>query len=208
MRSKFQNLGKAGRIVLALGVAGVAFALATAVQAAIPDQGVVHSCYNTSLAHGSPLGAMRAIDTAKVNGNCASWEGAVDLATPEYVQDAVSSTINQTSYELEFGGTLSAGYWVATYVCANGYVATDPAVTASDLGNDAWNLTTSAMNNRGEILTGTPDSWENYFFTVSATTNVTAHITCVNGRVFGQPGPAAPIKQAASQGSISFKPGK
>jgi hypothetical protein len=82
-------------------------------------------------------------------------------------------------------------------------------VTASDLSNDAWNLTTSAMNNRGEILTGTPDNWENYFFVVSnSTTNVTAHITCVNGRAFGLPGPAAPIKQAASQGSITFAPGK
>jgi hypothetical protein len=207
MRSKIQNLSRAGRIVLALGVAGVAFAFATAVQAAIPDgQAVVHSCYNTSLAHGSPTGAMRAIDTDKVGGTCASWEGAVDLATPQYVQNVVGSTINQTSYELKFSGTLGPGYWVATYVCANGYVATDPAVTASDLSNDTWNLETSAMNNRGEILNGTPDNWENYFFIVwNSTTNVTAHITCVNGRVFGQPGPAAPIKQAASQGSIGFE---
>jgi hypothetical protein len=209
MRSKIQNLSRAGRMVLALGVAGVAFALATAVQAAIPDGGVVHSCYNTSLAHGSPIGAMRAIDTAKVGGACASWEGAVDLATPQYVQDVVSSTINQTSYELEFSGTLTPGYWVATYVCANGYITTDPAVTASDLSNDVWNLTTIAMNNRGEIQNGTPNNWENYFFSVSnSTMNVTAHVTCVNARVFGLPGPAAPIKQAASQGSISFAPGK
>lgn len=98
---------------------------------------------------------------------------------------------------------------MATYVCANGYVATDPAVTASDLSADTWNLETSGMNNRGEILNGTPNNEENYFFLVwNSTTNVTAHITCVNARVFGLPGPAAPIKQAASQGSISFTPGK
>jgi hypothetical protein len=110
MRSRIQNLSRAGRVVVALGVAGVAFALATAVQAAIPDgQGVVHSCYNTSLAHGSPIGAMRAIDTDKVGGVCASWEGAVDLATPQYVQNVVTSTINQTSHQLKFSGTLTRG---------------------------------------------------------------------------------------------------
>jgi hypothetical protein len=210
MRTRIHSLGKTGRIVLALGVAGVAFALATAVQAAIPDsQGIVHSCYNTSLAHGSPVGAMRAIDTDKVGGTCASWEGAADLATPQYVQDVATSTINQTSYQLKFSATLPSGYWVATYVCANGYVATDPALTASDLSYDTFNLETDAMNNRGEIQNGTPNNWENYFFTIwNSTTSVTAHVTCVNGRVFGQPGPAAPIKQAASQGSISFAPGK
>ena len=79
MRTKIQNLSRAGRLVLALGAAGAAFALATAVQAAIPDsQGIVHSCYNTSLAHGSPLGNLRVIDTDKVNGNCASWEAPLN----------------------------------------------------------------------------------------------------------------------------------
>ena len=79
MRTKIQNLSRAGRLVLALDSAGAAFALATAVQAAIPDsQGIVHSCYNTSLAHGSPLGNLRVIDTDKVNGNCASWEAPLN----------------------------------------------------------------------------------------------------------------------------------
>src|SRR5262245_14521249 len=45
MRSKIQNFSRAGRIVLALGVAGAAFALATAVYADIPDNGVIHGCY-------------------------------------------------------------------------------------------------------------------------------------------------------------------
>jgi hypothetical protein len=210
MRTKFHSLSKGGRIVLALGVAGVAFALATAVEAAIPDgQAVVHSCYNRSLAHGSPIGAMRAIDTDKVGGVCASWEGAVDLATPQYVQNVVTSTINETSYVHKFSGTLAPGYWYANLNCAPGYVATDPSVAASDLSNDTWNLETNAMENRGEVLNGTPNNQANYFFTLwNSTTNVTAHITCVNGRVFGQPGPTAPIKQAASQGGISFEPAK
>jgi hypothetical protein len=53
----------------------VLFGIATAVQASIPDaNGVIHGCYNTSLAHSNPTGALRVIDTAKPNGNCASWE--------------------------------------------------------------------------------------------------------------------------------------
>jgi hypothetical protein len=64
--------------MLALAVGGVLFGIATAVQASIPDaNGVIHGCYNTSLAHGNPTGALRVIDTAKPNGNCASWETAV-----------------------------------------------------------------------------------------------------------------------------------
>ena len=60
---------------MALAVGGAVFGIATAVQASIPDaSGVIHGCYNHSLAHGSPTGVLRVIDTAKPDGNCASWE--------------------------------------------------------------------------------------------------------------------------------------
>src|SRR5947209_18401877 len=63
------------RLLVALAVGGAAFGIATAVQASIPDaNGVIHACYNTSLAHGNPVGALRVVDTAAVNGRCASWE--------------------------------------------------------------------------------------------------------------------------------------
>jgi hypothetical protein len=69
------DLGQGRRLVLALAIAGATFGIASAVQASIPDaKGVIHGCYNTSLAHGSPTGALRVIDTATVNGSCASWE--------------------------------------------------------------------------------------------------------------------------------------
>ncbi|HST26218.1 MAG TPA: hypothetical protein VLJ76_09510 [Gaiellaceae bacterium] len=56
--------------------------MATAVQASIPDaNGVIHACYNTSLAHGSPTGALRVIDTSAAAGHCTSWEKPLDLAT-------------------------------------------------------------------------------------------------------------------------------
>jgi hypothetical protein len=55
------------------------FGIATAVQASIPDaNGVIHGCYNTSLAHGSPLGDLRVIDTSRPDGNCASWEAPLN----------------------------------------------------------------------------------------------------------------------------------
>jgi hypothetical protein len=79
MMHRFRGLSLGGRLVLALAVGGAVFGIATAVQASIPDaSGVIHACYNTSLAHGNPTGALRVIDTAKPNGNCASWETALN----------------------------------------------------------------------------------------------------------------------------------
>ena len=72
---RLQGLSRGGRVLLALAIGGAVFGIATAVQASIPDaNGVIHGCYNTSLAHGNPIGGLRVIDTAKLNGNCASWE--------------------------------------------------------------------------------------------------------------------------------------
>lgn len=197
------------RVLVALGVAGACFGIATAVQASIPDSaGIVHSCYNTSRAHGTPTGAMRAIDTDRIDGNCASWEGAVDLATPEYVQNVVTSTINQTSFVLAASGSLFPGPWVFTFTCPTGYIATDPAVGGSDLSftsND--NLTVHSLYNVGVETGGAPNVQGQLFFNVAATTNVVAHGTCVDGRVFGLPGPAAPIKQAETQAKASFQKG-
>ena len=74
-----QRLGPSGRLLVAVAVGGVLFGIATAVQASIPDaNGVIHGCYNTSLAHGSPTGALRVIDTARPDGNCASWEAPLN----------------------------------------------------------------------------------------------------------------------------------
>lgn len=75
MKTMLGRWGGAGKLLFALGVAAAVFGIATAVQASIPDSsGVIHGCYNASLAHGNPTGALRVIDTAKVNGNCASGE--------------------------------------------------------------------------------------------------------------------------------------
>src|SRR5262249_25842219 len=77
--NRLRGLSSSGRLLLAVVVGGATFGIASAVQASIPDaNGVIHGCYNISVAHGSPLGALRVIDTAKINGNCASWEAPLN----------------------------------------------------------------------------------------------------------------------------------
>jgi hypothetical protein len=152
---------------------------------------------------------MRAIDTDKVGGVCASWEGAVDLATPQYVQNVVTSTINPTSFMFRGSFTgLAPNIWVLTYNCPSGYVDIDPVVAGTDQSfSQNGNLTTHSFYNQGELVSGVPNTVAVYFFQISgAATNITAHATCVNGRVFGQAGPTAPIGQAESQATISLKP--
>jgi hypothetical protein len=192
------RLSRSGKLIVAVAVAGSAFAIASAVQASIPDgSGVVHACYNTSLAHGSPTGALRAIDTSTPSGNCAPWEGSVDLATPQFV----TSTINPTSFMFKASGPLNPGQWVTTFFCPTGYIATEPSVAGTDqsfTSNDQ--LSIHSFYNQGELVSGVPSTNAVIFYTVStATTNVTLHTTCVNGRVFGLAGPAAPIAQAEQQ---------
>jgi hypothetical protein len=184
------------------------FGIATAVQASIPDSNaIVHSCYNTSLAHGNPIGAMRAIDTSTPSGNCAPWEGAVDLATPQYVQNVVTSTINQTSFMVSGSGTLFPSEWVGNYFCPAGYVVTDLSLGAND-GSFGSNdtLTTHSSYNDGEVASGVPGATGHYFFLTTGSPTVTIHATCVNGRVFGQAGPAVPIGTAEKQAKITLSP--
>lgn len=206
-----RGLSYAGRAVLALAVGGAVFGIASAVQASIPDSSaIVHSCYNTSLAHGSPIGAMRAIDTAKPGGVCAPWEGAVDLATPQYVQNVVTSTVNQSSFMVrDVSGTLPANEWVDDEFCPTGYVATDFSLGATDetFGSDAL-ITIQSLQNYGEITTGTPDNHGKAFFKLTGSTSVTFHMTCIDGRVFGQAGPQAPVARAEAQPRGSFRPAK
>src|SRR5215472_6000097 len=73
MRTRIHNLSKAARIVLALGVAGLAFGIATAVQAAIPDNGVIHGCYGKP---GTPYkGDLRVRDSGE---QCRFYENQLD----------------------------------------------------------------------------------------------------------------------------------
>ena len=102
---RLRGLSRGGRLVLALAVVGAVFGIATAVQASIPDSsGVIHGCYNMSLAHGNPTGALRVIDTAKINGNCASWEAPLN-----WNQKGVAGAIGATGATGPEGPTGATG---------------------------------------------------------------------------------------------------
>jgi hypothetical protein len=59
---RLRGLSHSGRLLLALAAAGALFGIASAVQADIPDTGVVHGCYQKM------NGQLRAIDTDKGQG--------------------------------------------------------------------------------------------------------------------------------------------
>jgi hypothetical protein len=69
---RLRGLGRGGRILLALAVGGALFGIATAVQADIPDSGVIHGCYGKYNLH-----ALRVIDTSKGE-SCLSNEIPLD----------------------------------------------------------------------------------------------------------------------------------
>jgi hypothetical protein len=58
--SRLRALGRGGRLLVALAVGGALFGIATAVQADIPDSGVIHGCYKIYQGH-----ALRVIDTSQ-----------------------------------------------------------------------------------------------------------------------------------------------
>jgi hypothetical protein len=66
-----RRFGRSGRLLLALAVGGAVFGIATAVQADIPDSGVIHGCY------GKPgtaqKGLLRVIDASRGEG-CRYYE--------------------------------------------------------------------------------------------------------------------------------------
>lgn len=69
--SPFRSLDRGVRLLLALAVGGALFGVAAAVQADIPDSGVIHGCYPKN------AGTLRVIDTSTGTG-CRSSEKALN----------------------------------------------------------------------------------------------------------------------------------
>ncbi len=213
------------RLLVTLAIAGGTFGIATAVQASIPDgNAVVHSCYNTSLAHGSPIGAMRAIDTDKptAGGMCAPWEGAVDLATPTYVQNQIQSAIagvlhSQFIYTdptpLSFSGTgIAFIYWV----CPGGWVATNATVsiksgqpTNTIVQIDGANL--GSVQNSPTNPYGADGQWLMHMTYTQANVQFYAQLQCVlanqvYGNAFGAAQPNGAATHPDPTMHVEFKP--
>jgi hypothetical protein len=155
---RVRRLGRAGKLLLALGVSGAVFGIATAVQASIPDaSGVIHGCYNASLAHGSPVGGLRVIDTAKVNGNCASWEAplnwnATGVTGPTGAEGATGPT----------GATGPSDGWSAG---VSGTVPTGGGtveLTGGATGIPAGSYLISGQIDASRIASGSADVWCNF----------------------------------------------
>jgi hypothetical protein len=136
------GLGRGRRLVLALAAGGAVFGIASAVQASIPDaSGVIHGCYNTSLAHGSPTGALRVIDTAKPNGNCASWETPLSWSA----NAGVTGATGPTGPTGPTGATGSTGPTGASGTPDVWSVAVAPPGAAIPIGNSSTLITTKAL---------------------------------------------------------------
>jgi hypothetical protein len=181
----------AKRLLVVLAVVGIAFGVATAVQASIPgSNGVAHACYYIP---GKPVnkllrpGNLRLIDTD--NGQtCGSDEAAVDLATTNYV----TSNVNQTSFMFSFTQAIGAGNYYAWFTCG-GWVATDPSVSVKPVSYDNLAITPHSMMNVGEVNNGVPGTEVREYFSISAAKTIVGHATCVDPRVYGltYPVPAA-----------------
>jgi hypothetical protein len=201
-------MSRAGKLLLAVVVGGVTFGLATAVQASIPDSsGVIHGCYNTSLAHGSPLGDLRVIDTSKPNGNCASWEAPLNWnqrgvtgptgATGPTGPNGPTGPTGPTGPAGPTGPTGARGptgtfatpiLTPATFVgLAAGEQSLFETCAAGTVAEDAWisssvasALTQRGSFNSGEVASSTPDNHWSIYFNLSATSDVTVYGSCVS----------------------------
>lgn len=185
------------RVVVGLAVAGATFGIAGAVQASIPDgNGIVHACYTTTNLNGYPPGALRAIDTAKVNGRCFAGEAPVDLATPQYVQNVVTSTVNQTAImgEGSFVNLSAADHWIQ-WTCG-GWVAANPTVSIDADGATTANAPVAlhTMANVEMENSGFPGTTVRVYFTLSSIQSINTQVTCYDPRVYGETYPVtAPV---------------
>jgi len=198
---------KGKRILIALAVAGAAFGIATAVQAAIPDSnGVISACYQFSNS-GTPTGTMRAID-AEAGAFCRFNEHPLSIASTQYVQNVVTSTINPTSFMIRAAAPLGPGFLTGNFFCGTGYISTENVIgPTNNTAASGAQIDLQDSYNVGEVVSGVPDTNGRLFANLTANVGLTIQGTCVDGRVFGQPGPVAPIKQAMKQASISVKLG-
>jgi hypothetical protein len=72
---RLPSLSRAGRLLLALVVGGAVFGIATAVQADIPDAGVIHGCYGKA---GTPYKGNLRVRDASQGEQCRFYENQLD----------------------------------------------------------------------------------------------------------------------------------
>lgn len=75
--NRLRGACRGGRLFLALVVGGATFGIATAVQADIPDSGVIHGCYHRAANPSLRIGALRVIDSS-LGQSCYGDENALN----------------------------------------------------------------------------------------------------------------------------------
>ena len=211
---RVRRLGRAGKLLLALGIAGAVFGVATAVQASIPDSsGVAHGCYfvPNKLTKTPPRpGALRVIDTDKGQ-SCAVDEQAIDLAT---ASDVKHSQFIFTFGIFQFPGTgvinirftCGSSAWVAT----SGTIAIDtgqPLTTITQI--DSFN--TGGLQNYATNGTGANADWTTGFNYTQANVQFHPVLQCVRSdHVLGNAYGTAPVQGGGSSAAptvhVEFTP--
>jgi hypothetical protein len=72
---RLRTLGRGGRLLLALAAGAAVFGIATAVQADIPDNGVIHGCYGKP---GTPYKGNLRVRDASAGEQCHFYENTLD----------------------------------------------------------------------------------------------------------------------------------
>jgi hypothetical protein len=131
---RLRRFRRGGRLLLALAVGGAVFAIASAVQADIPDAGVIHSCYSKTTL------ALHVID-GDLGQHC---NAATELAL-SWNQTGPTGATGATGANGATGGTGATGANGATGATGPAGAGTAKTVTA-DLG----------INNYVDLSTGGP----------------------------------------------------
>jgi hypothetical protein len=149
----FRSLGRGSRVLLALAVGGAVFGIATAVQADIPDGGVIHACYSKTTL------ALHVIDSDLGQHCNAATEKALD-----WNARGVTGPTGPVAVTMVLGSSTTVpagGIDGETATCPSGFVAIsgapliDPNVHLADL-----TLVTLDSYNDG-MFSGNPpdDTW-------------------------------------------------
>ena len=177
------------RVLVALVVAGSAFGIATAVQADIPDSGVIHGCYQFN-APNTSQGVLRVIDASRhescrFNENALNWNqrGVTGPTGPKGPTGRIGPTgprgptgpgkvdsIVTKTWTLD-----NAGEYPLVLDCPANTVAEDAWISA---GNPTAVLQRDSYNS-GEISNGTPDNRWVDDVSVSDSVIIDEYISCV-----------------------------
>jgi hypothetical protein len=195
--NSLRRLNAGTRVLIALAVAGAAFGIATAVQAAIPSSnGVIHGCYQFS-APNTSRGVLRVINAengepCRFNEHPLNWNqsGPTGPTGPTGPRGPTGPTGPGGFVSLSrntFAG-LTAGEYVVSALCPSGTVAGPVYAQASV----ASAYTQRDNVNNGMAATGTPDNTGTMHFGLSVTTNLVLNSSCADQTAYGLARPNTP----------------